>query len=118
MVIVGADRVTTDAVFNKIGTYMHAVCARYHEIPFYVAAPLSTFDPGRSTDEVTIEERDRNEVASCGGAVTVPEGVDVRNYAFDLTPHDLVTAFITDIGVMEPPVDWRQIEAARRARGM
>jgi len=118
MVIVGADRVTPDAVFNKIGTYMHAVSARYHEIPFFVAAPLSTFDPGRSTDNVTIEERDRNEVASCGGAVTVPDGVDVRNYAFDLTPHDLVTAFITDVGVMKPPVDWKQIEAARRARGM
>ncbi|OPX73885.1 MAG: putative methylthioribose-1-phosphate isomerase [Methanoregulaceae archaeon PtaB.Bin152] len=118
IVIVGADRITTDAVFNKIGTYMHAVSARFHGIPFYVAAPLSTFDPGRSGGDVTIEERDRKEVASCGGAVTVPEGVDVRNYAFDLTPHELVTAFITDIGVIEPPVDWEKIETARRAGGM
>jgi len=67
LVIVGADRVTRDAVFNKVGTYMHAVCARHHGIPFYVAAPLSTFDPVHASQEVTIEER--------GGTRSLPAGV-------------------------------------------
>lgn len=118
MVIVGADRITPDAVFNKIGTYMHAVCARHHDVPFYVAAPLSTFDEHHFARDVTIEERGRDEVASCGKMVTVPAGVGVRNYAFDLTPHHLVTSFITDIGVMVPPVDWKAIRAAQRDRGL
>ncbi|HNQ28745.1 MAG: putative methylthioribose-1-phosphate isomerase [Methanoregulaceae archaeon PtaB.Bin009] len=117
-VILGADRITPDGVFNKIGTYMHAVCASHHGVPFYVAAPLSTFDPHRIAREVTIEQRDRNEVAFCGSTVTVPDGVGVKNYAFDLTPHQLVTAFITDIGVISPPVDWNEIEAARKDRGL
>lgn len=117
MVIVGADRVTRDAVFNKIGTYMHAVCARHHNIPFYVAAPLSTFDPGNAADMVVIEERGRQEVASCGKTAMVPEGVGVRNYAFDRTPHELVTAFITETGVIQPPVDWNEIENMRTLQG-
>ncbi|MDI9633031.1 MAG: S-methyl-5-thioribose-1-phosphate isomerase [Methanolinea sp.] len=118
LVVVGADRITRDAVFNKVGTYMHAICARFHGIPFYVAAPVSTFDPERSFREVTIEERPRQEVSTCGGKVTVPDGAAVRNYAFDRTPHDLVTAFITDIGILEPPLDWGKIARARAtARG-
>jgi methylthioribose-1-phosphate isomerase len=104
-VVVGADRITDDAVFNKIGTYMHAVCARHHGIPFYVAAPLSTFDPGRSETDVTIEERGRDEVAAFNGKQTVPDGVGCTNYAFDATPLDLVSGIITENGVLLPPYD-------------
>ncbi|MFA6362063.1 S-methyl-5-thioribose-1-phosphate isomerase [Methanoregula sp.] len=104
-VIVGADRITVDAVFNKIGTYMHAVCARHHDIPFYVAAPLSTFDATRMEREVTIEERGREELAVVGNRTLIPEGVPVKNYAFDATPMNLVSAIITEKGVIRPPVD-------------
>ena len=104
-VIVGADRITGDAVFNKIGTYMHAVCARHHGIPFYVAAPLSTFDATRSEREVTIEERDREEIAVMGNRTLLPDGVPVKNYAFDATPMDLVSAIVTENGVVRPPFD-------------
>jgi methylthioribose-1-phosphate isomerase len=104
-VVVGADRITRDAVFNKIGTYMHAVCANHHKIPFYVAAPLSTFDAKNSEDEVIIEERGRNEVTIMGSRMYVPEGAHVKNYAFDATPMELVTAVITETGVLRPPID-------------
>ncbi|TAJ43651.1 S-methyl-5-thioribose-1-phosphate isomerase [Methanofollis fontis] len=102
-VVVGADRITRDAVFNKVGTYMHAVSARHHNIPFYVAAPLSTFDPERSEAEVTIEERSADEIAVFNGRRTVPEGVRCTNLAFDATPLDLVTAIVTEEGVLRPP---------------
>jgi methylthioribose-1-phosphate isomerase len=102
-VIVGADRITHDAVFNKIGTYMHAVCARHHNIPFYVAAPLSTFDTRKSEREVIIEERGREEVTTMGCRVYVPDAAIVKNYAFDATPLQLVTAIITEKGVLHPP---------------
>ena len=108
-VIVGADRITGDAVFNKIGTYMHAVCARHHAIPFYVAAPLSTFDAERLEDKVTIEERGRDEVTTIGKRTFVPEGAAVKNPAFDATPMDLVTAIITETGVIRPPFDLRYV---------
>lgn len=104
-VIVGADRITPDAVFNKIGTYMHAVCARYHSLPFYVAAPLSTFDLSHTSREITIEERARDEVATCGGRTTVPEMAAVSNPSFDATPLDLVTGIVTEYGVITPPFD-------------
>ena len=103
-VIVGADRITRDAVFNKIGTYMHAVCARYHNIPFYVAAPLSTFDTQKSERDVIIEERGREEVTTMGCRVYVPDAAVVKNYAFDATPMNLITAIITEQGVMHPPI--------------
>jgi methylthioribose-1-phosphate isomerase len=102
-VIVGADRITCDAVFNKIGTYMHAVCAHHHNIPFYVAAPLSTFDTRKRERDVTIEERGREEVTTMGNRTFVPDGCKVRNYAFDATPLDLITAIITERGVLRPP---------------
>jgi len=108
-VIVGADRITKDAVFNKIGTYMHAVCAKHHGIPFYVAAPLSTFDAGASEAEITIEQRGRDEVSGFFGRTTVPENVPVINYAFDATPLDLVTAVITEKGVLYPPYDFSDL---------
>jgi len=108
-VIVGADRITKDAVFNKIGTYMHAVCANHHGIPFYVAAPTSTFDAEASEADITIEQRDRTEVSGFFGRTTVPENVPVINYAFDATPLDLVTAIITEKGVLYPPYDFSEM---------
>lgn len=102
-VIVGADRITQDAVFNKIGTYMHAVCAHYHGIPFFVAAPLSTFDATRSEKDVVIEERGREEIAVVGNRTLLPEGVPVQNFAFDATPMELVRAIITEQGIVVPP---------------
>jgi methylthioribose-1-phosphate isomerase len=106
-VIVGADRITHDAVFNKIGTYMHAVCARHHAIPFYVAAPLSTFDPDNTERDVLIEERGREEVTVMGNRTYVPDGAKVKNPAFDATPMNLVTAIITEKGVLRQPIDTR-----------
>jgi methylthioribose-1-phosphate isomerase len=108
-VVVGADRITHDAVFNKIGTYMHAVCAHHHAIPFYVAAPLSTFDAENAEMNVIIEERGRDEVTIMGSRTYVPEGAHVRNPAFDATPMELVTAIITETGVLRPPVDIRKL---------
>ena len=102
-VVVGADRITPDAVFNKIGTYMHSVCAAHHNIPFYVAAPYSTLDISHTETDVTIEERAREELAVCGGRQLIPDGVDVVNPAFDATPLSLVTAVITDKGIFREP---------------
>ena len=99
LVIVGADRITRDAVFNKIGTYMHAVTAQHHEIPFYVAAPVSTFDSWHTESEITIELRGREEIAGSEECTVVPPTVPVLNYAFDATPIELVTAVITESGV-------------------
>lgn len=103
-VIVGADRITRDAVFNKIGTYNHAVLAKHHKIPFYVAAPLSTFDRMNGEEEIIIEERDPEEICTLGGVRLAPLGVDVYNPAFDATPLDLVSALITEKGVFRPPL--------------
>jgi methylthioribose-1-phosphate isomerase len=104
-VIVGADRVTANGdVANKIGTYTVAVLARRHDIPFYVAAPLSTLDlslPDGS--HIPIEQREPSEVTHIGGTRVVPEGVKVFNPAFDVTPHDLVTAIVTEAGVARAP---------------
>jgi methylthioribose-1-phosphate isomerase len=104
-VIVGADRITANGdVVNKIGTYTLSVLAREHGIPFYVAAPVSTLDPatGRG-DDVTIEERGVDEVAFIGSTQIAPEGVFIRNPAFDVTPAGNITAIITDKGVIENP---------------
>ncbi|MBR1368914.1 methylthioribose-1-phosphate isomerase [Methanocalculus chunghsingensis] len=105
LIIVGADRICRDGLFNKIGTYMHAVTARYHQIPFYVAAPKSTFDPSRSVLDVIVEERERDEVAAFCGVRTVPDDVPVRNYAFDATPFDLVSGIITEEGIITRPYE-------------
>lgn len=104
-VIVGADRIALNGdVANKIGTYSVAVLAQKHQIPFYVAAPLSTFDFSLPTgDAIPIEERDSSEVTAIMGKVVAPAGVDVFNPAFDVTPHELVTAIITERGVLYPP---------------
>jgi len=108
-VVVGADRITKDGVFNKIGTYMHAVCAKYHNIPFYVAAPSSTFDKDAVMKDVIVEERKREEVSEMFGKTTVPKDVPVLNYAFDATPLSLVSAIITEKGVLFPPFDFSEI---------
>lgn len=102
-VIVGADRITHDAVFNKIGTYTHSVIAREHEIPFYVAAPVSTFDFENMEDQVEIELRDGDELRFMGGTQISPLDVEVYNPAFDATPMENVTAIITENGVFRPP---------------
>jgi len=102
--IVGADRIARNGdVANKIGTYTVAVLCRYHQIPFYVAAPWSTIDPATASGaEIPIEERDHNEVHLHGGRRMTPAGVGARNPAFDVTPSELVTAFITERGVFRP----------------
>jgi methylthioribose-1-phosphate isomerase len=113
VVLVGADRITEDALFNKIGTYSHAVTARYHEVPFYTAAPLSTFDPHRKEGEVTIEERGEEELRQCGERQIVPDGAAVFNPAFDATPLSLVTGIITERGVFFPPLEMARILSAQ-----
>ena len=104
-VIVGADRIAANGdVANKIGTYTLAVLARENAIPFYVAAPVSTFDPACATgDAIPIEERAPEEVTHHGGRRIAPEGVAVRNPAFDVTPHRYVTAIVCERGVARPP---------------
>ncbi len=102
-VIVGTDRVTSDAVFNKIGTYLVALAAKDNNIPFYVAAPTSTLSLQETINDVTIEQRDSTEVSNILGKVQiVPDGVECLNYAFDITPFRLVTGIITEDGVFSP----------------
>jgi methylthioribose-1-phosphate isomerase len=104
-VVVGSDRIAANGdVANKIGTYMVAVLAQRHGIPFYVAAPLSTVDLNCPTgDDIPIEERDRIEVTHVKDNQLAPDGVGVSNYAFDVTPNELVTAIITEKGVAKAP---------------
>ncbi|MEA2441630.1 MAG: methylthioribose-phosphate isomerase [Thermoleophilaceae bacterium] len=99
--IVGADRIAANGdVANKIGTYPLAVLAARHGVPFYVAAPESTIDPGTpSGDAIPLEERAPSEIT----ADVAPEGAHARNFAFDVTPHDLVTAIVTEAGLRSPP---------------
>lgn len=100
-VIVGADRITRNAVINKIGTYSLSILAKEHGIPFYVAAPLSTFDLEKEEKDVEIEERVPNELIYIGREQIAPLDVDVYNPAFDATPIELVTAIITEKGISE-----------------
>jgi methylthioribose-1-phosphate isomerase len=104
-VIVGADRITLNGdVANKIGTYSLAVLAKEHNIPFYVAAPVSTFDfIMESGLDIPIEERHADEVTHFSGIAMAPAGVDVFNPAFDVTPNSLVSAIITEYGVLKKP---------------
>jgi methylthioribose-1-phosphate isomerase len=105
-VIVGADRVLhTGHVFNKIGTYQVAILANKHNVPFYVAAPLSTFDFESNPDDVIIEDRSADEVVRVGRKRIAPKGVRVFNPAFDMTPPDLITGIITEKGVLKPPFE-------------
>ncbi len=104
-VVVGADRIAGNGdTANKIGTYMVAVLAREHKIPFYVAAPISTLDLAlKSGDEIPIEERDTKEVTHIKEFQLAPDGVNIHNPAFDVTPNGLITAIITDKGVARAP---------------
>ena len=104
-VVVGADRIAANGdVANKIGTYGLAVLARHHGVPFYVAAPVSTLDPDcPDGGAIPVERRRAEEVASLGGVAVAPEGVEVENRAFDVTPADLVTAYVTEEGVARGP---------------
>jgi S-methyl-5-thioribose-1-phosphate isomerase len=116
-VVVGADRIARNGDFaNKIGTYEKAVLAREHGVPFYVAAPWSTFDAGRATGaNIPVEERDPEEVANLGGRRLLPKASRARNPAFDVTPARFVTAFITPDGIVRPRALARTL--ARRAVG-
>ncbi len=96
LVIVGADRIVQDAVFNKIGTYSVAVLAHEHKIPFYIAAPKSTFDLTRKAADVEVEERKAEEITHIGGVQVAPNGINVMNPSFDPTPLKYVTAIITE----------------------
>jgi len=93
----------TGHVFNKIGTYQVATMAKKHNIPFYVAAPLSTFDLQSKPDDIIIEQRKASEVTGIGDKRTAPDGIDVINPAFDMTPPELISAIITENGVAKPP---------------
>ena len=105
-VVVGADRVLrTGHVFNKIGTYQVATMARQHHVPFYVAAPLSTFDMKSSPDDVVIEMRKAAEVTRTGDKKTAPDGINVINPAFDITPPGLIAGIITEKGIAGPPLE-------------
>jgi methylthioribose-1-phosphate isomerase len=100
--IVGADRITTRFVANKVGTYQVALAAQANQVPFYVAAPSSTFNLRPGEEDIKIEERNSQEVTHVGGKRIVPKGVEVFNPAFDLTPIELVKGFITERGVVTP----------------
>jgi methylthioribose-1-phosphate isomerase len=104
-VVVGADRIAANGdTANKIGTYGVALAAHAHGLPFFVAAPLSTIDLKTPTGaEIPIEERDRREVTHVGERALAPDGIGVRNPAFDVTPHALIAAIITEKGVARPP---------------
>jgi methylthioribose-1-phosphate isomerase len=99
-VIVGADRIVGDAVINKIGTYSIAVLAKEHGIPFYVAAPKSTFDLTSRSADIIIEKRDAEEVTCLGSVRIAPKGMKVLNPAFDITPFDYVTAVVCESGIL------------------
>ena len=103
-VVVGADRIAANGdVANKIGTYSVAVLARYHNIPFYVAAPVSTIDFSLGHgDDIPIEERSSDEMTHIDGARVAPEGIAVMNPSFDVTPNELVSAIVTENGIARP----------------
>lgn len=104
MVVVGADRIAANGdTANKIGTYTVAIAAKYHNVPFYIAAPLSTIDRSiQSGKEIPIEERDREEVTHINGKRICAKGVNVINPGFDVTPHELISGIITEKGVLYP----------------
>ena len=104
MVVVGADRIAANGdTANKIGTYTVAIAAKYHNIPFYIAAPLSTIDTSIATgEEIPIEERSHDEVTHINGKLVCAEGINVINPGFDVTPHELISGIITAVGILRP----------------
>ncbi len=111
MAVVGADRITANGdVANKIGTYSVAVLCKEHNIPFYVAAPYSTIDLNlHDGQDIPIEERKAEELTTMAGKRIAPEGIEVANPAFDVTPARLITAIITEKGVFRPPFDFSKV---------
>lgn len=107
MIVVGTDRVAANGdTANKIGTYPLSVLAKEHEIPFYVAVPLSTIDMNlENGDDIPIEERDSDEITSFNGSQVAPKKAETYNPAFDVTPHAYITGFITEKGIIKPPFD-------------
>jgi methylthioribose-1-phosphate isomerase len=116
LVVVGADRIAANGdVANKVGTYGVAVLAKEHNIPFYVAAPLSTVDLATADGEkIPIEERSDREVTHVGTSRLTPEGARIRNPAFDVTPAKYVTAIVTECGIARPPYASALAELFRR----
>ena len=105
-IIVGADRILkTGHVFNKIGTYQVAILAKQHNIPFYVAAPLSTFDLSNNPADIIIEQRKPSEVTGIGEKKTAPDDINVINPAFDMTPPELISGIITEKRVITAPFE-------------
>ena len=104
LVVVGADRIAANGdTANKIGTYTVAIAAKYHNVPFYIAAPLSTIDTSiKSGDEIPIEERSHDEVTHINGKRICAEGVNIINPGFDVTPHELISGIITEKGILRP----------------
>ena len=105
LILVGADRIAVNGdTANKIGTYNLAVLAKYHQIPFYVVTPWSTIDLAISDgSQIPIEERNPHEITEWGGKKWAPDGINVWNPAFDVTPRELITGFVTERGILEPP---------------
>ena len=105
IIFTGADRIASNGdTANKIGTYMLAVLARYHGIPFYIVAPRSSFDLAiKSGKQIPIEERKSEEVTHFAGMAIAPRGVKVYNPAFDVTPAKLITGIVTEYGIIYPP---------------
>nr|WP_306531431.1 S-methyl-5-thioribose-1-phosphate isomerase [Methanobrevibacter smithii] len=101
-VVIGADRIAKGGVVNKIGSLMVALAAKHFHVPFYVAAPLSTFDMDVSVFDTEIEERDGDEVRYYGGCRICPKGTEVINPAFDIVPKELITGIITENGIIDP----------------
>ena len=104
VVVVGADRIAANGdTANKIGTYTVAIAAKHHGVPFYIAAPLSTIDTNlKSGDEIIIEERDHSEVTTINKENVCADGVKIINPAFDVTPNELITGIITEVGILRP----------------
>jgi methylthioribose-1-phosphate isomerase len=114
LVMVGADRILSDGhITNKIGTFTIAMAAKHHSIPFYVVAPLSTFDLKSRVEDVVIEERDLDEVRKIRGVEIAPKEIPVLNPAFDITPPELVTSIITEKGVIQPPFEKNILKFAK-----
>lgn len=107
MVCVGADRIAANGdTANKIGTYTVAISAKYHNVPFYIAAPLSTIDTNiKSGKEIPIEERSREEVTHINGKIICSDKVKVINPGFDVTPNELIAGIITEVGILRAPYE-------------
>ena len=120
MVVVGADRIAANGdTANKIGTYTVAIAAKYHNIPFYIAAPLSTIDTSiKSGKEIPIEERSHEEVTHINGKPICAEGVNIINPGFDVTPNELITGIITEVGILKPDYNKSIKEAFEKKAGV